>query len=203
MFRLGRAQSRPRPAPRSQLGGVRQLEPVRSEELDPVVLVRVVGGRDHHPHIRPHRPREKAHRRRRHRDPAAARSSPSRSAPPSARFPAYSPTAACPCRSPPDVAERQPSRRKYRPAAAPSFSAISAVIGQWVRPPTDAIGAEKLAVHVSSSLGIVDCIACQQPAPARVSATSCTRVICTPCATPASATASDPGAPCGCRLGPP
>jgi hypothetical protein len=49
------------------LGGIRQLEPVRPEELDAVVLVRVVAGRDHHAEVRPHAARQIPDRRRRHR----------------------------------------------------------------------------------------------------------------------------------------
>ena len=49
------------------LGGVGELEAVGAEELDAVVLERVVRGRDHHPEIGAHRAREHAHRRRRHR----------------------------------------------------------------------------------------------------------------------------------------
>ena len=46
---------------------VRELEAVRAEELDAVVLERVVRGRDHHAEIGPHRARQHGDGRRRHR----------------------------------------------------------------------------------------------------------------------------------------
>ena len=45
---------------------VRQFETVGAEELDAIVLGRVVTGRDHNAHICPHRPGQKADRRGRH-----------------------------------------------------------------------------------------------------------------------------------------
>ncbi len=46
---------------------VRQLEPVGPEQLDAVVLVKVVGGGDHHAEVAAHRPGQHRHRRRRRR----------------------------------------------------------------------------------------------------------------------------------------
>ena len=47
-------------------GLIGQLVAIRPEELDTVILVRIVGGREHDPHIRPQRPGQHGHRRRRH-----------------------------------------------------------------------------------------------------------------------------------------
>jgi hypothetical protein len=45
------------------LVGVRELEAVGAEQLDPVVVVRVVAGGDHHPEVGAHFPREQRYRR--------------------------------------------------------------------------------------------------------------------------------------------
>ncbi len=49
------------------LDGIRQLESVRAEQLDAVVLVRIVRSRDHHADIGTHRSRQEAHGGRRDR----------------------------------------------------------------------------------------------------------------------------------------
>lgn len=46
---------------------IRQLEPVGTEQLDPVIPIRVVGSRDHDPQIRPQRARQHGDGRGRHR----------------------------------------------------------------------------------------------------------------------------------------
>ena len=54
---------------------VRQLVSVGAEQLDAVVLVRVVRGRNHHPEVAAHRARQHRDRRRRHR-PSSSTSTP-------------------------------------------------------------------------------------------------------------------------------
>ncbi len=47
--------------------GIRELETVRAEQLDPVILIGIVRGRDHHAHVGAQRARQHPDRRRRRR----------------------------------------------------------------------------------------------------------------------------------------
>ncbi len=85
------------------LGLIAQLKAVGAKELDAIVLMRVVAGADHHAQIGAHAASQEPPPPESAPGQAAAHSSPCWSTRPSARFPAYSPTDACPCRSPPDA----------------------------------------------------------------------------------------------------
>jgi hypothetical protein len=101
---------------------VAELEPVRTEELDAVVLERIVRGGDHHSEIGPQRPGQHGDRRCRHRAEKEDIHADGGEAGNKCVFQHVSGQARI-------LADHDPVPVTARPAAMPTFRAISAVMG--------------------------------------------------------------------------
>ena len=128
-----------------QLVLVGELVAVGPEQFDAVVDERVVARRDHHAEVGAHRPGQHRHRRGRHRPDHHHVHADAGEAGDQRRSPSYSPTAACPCRSPPGGGGRRAGNAA--PAAWPTRCAISAVIGISLVRPLNPVRAEEFARH--------------------------------------------------------